>query len=425
MFNFRVLSVFVSLLSMMLILQNSRAIDLTDKFLISPYVGNHIFDGERNLKQGAEFGIGLEKFFGSYLSFGVSGGYIPTKERWGYQDRKIYPLNIFSSYSFYKKGITKNYAPYISIGIGGARALGINAGIGVRAFRDEKMAVKMEVRGFELLMGRHDLVVSIGIDYLFGGKKQISAPVIKPVSAPEPKVSPPAEKDSDFDGISDNRDKCPNTPLRVKVDENGCPIDSDQDGVPDYLDKCPYTPKEVRVDANGCAVDSDKDSIPDYIDRCPNTPRGISVDNNGCPIDSDEDGVPDYLDRCPNTPQGYKVDKNGCFISATLKINFEFNSTEIDPKYYPEIEKFAKFLKLNPNVKVEIQGHTDSVGSDKYNLILSQKRAEAVRNLLIKKYGINPNRLTAKGYGESKPVASNLTEEGRAKNRRVEAVIIK
>ena len=101
------------------------------------------------------------------------------------------------------------------------------------------------------------------------------------------------------------------------------------------------------------------------------------------------------------------------------------NSAEIKPEYMPEIEKFAKFLKENPNIKVEIQGHTDNTGSEEYNLKLSQRRAEAVRKVLIEKYGISPDRVIAKGYGESMPIAPNDTEEGRAKNRRVVAKIIK
>ena len=442
---------------------SSKAADLTDKTLISPYIGSHTFDGERNLKYRPEIGIGLEKFYGDFFSLGVSAGYVPTKDRPSDSKRDVYTYNLFASYSFYKKDWAealklpvKNLIPYVSLGIGGNRSVGVNAGIGLRALKNDRMAFKLEARGFELWKGRHDLVVSAGIDYLFGGKKQPPPPVAKPAPAPKPKpkVSVPVVKDSDFDGVPDNKDKCPNTPLRAKVDVNGCPLDSDRDGVPDYKDKCPYTLWEVPVDENGCEYDSDNDTIPDYRDKCPNTPEGVIVDDNGCPLDadndgvpndidkcpntpagmevdengcpkdSDRDGVPDYMDKCPNTPEGYTVNKEGCFVAATLKIYFDFNSAKIKPQYYPEIEKFAKFLKKNPKIKVEIQGHTDSIGSDKYNLELSQRRAEAVRELLIRKYGINPNRITAKGYGETKPIAPNNTPEGRAKNRRVEAVLI-
>ena len=119
-------------------------------------------------------------------------------------------------------------------------------------------------------------------------------------------------KDTDGDGVSDKNDKCPGTPVGVKVDVNGCPLDTDADGVADYLDKCPNTPAGARVDSNGCPVDSDGDGVADYMDKCPNTPRGARVDATGCPVDSDKDGVADYMDKCPNTPAGVKVDAAGC-----------------------------------------------------------------------------------------------------------------
>ena len=124
-------------------------------------------------------------------------------------------------------------------------------------------------------------------------------------------------RDSDGDGVPDNLDRCPNTPHGVAVDANGCPRDSDGDGVPDYLDRCPNTPRGTPVDANGCPRDSDGDGVPDNLDRCPNTPPNARpVDANGCPVDTDGDGVPDYLDRCPNTAPGTRVDANGCPIEA-------------------------------------------------------------------------------------------------------------
>ncbi|MCX5819112.1 MAG: OmpA family protein [Deltaproteobacteria bacterium] len=137
-------------------------------------------------------------------------------------------------------------------------------------------------------------------------------------------ISTPVLVDSDNDGVPDNYDnrhdfaipqyydKCPGTPIGVKVDKYGCPLDADKDGVPDYLDKCPGTPIGVKVDKDGCLLDTDKDGVPNYLDKCPVTPAGVKVDKDGCPPDSDDDGVPDYLDKCPGTPAGVKVDKDGC-----------------------------------------------------------------------------------------------------------------
>jgi len=172
-------------------------------------------------------------------------------------------------------------------------------------------------------------------------------------------------------------------------------------------------------------VDSDKDGVLDKQDKCPDTPAGVKVDATGCPLDSDKDGVADYLDKCPGTPAGSKVDEVGCEISISLVIVFDTNKAIVKEKFYPEIEKVANFMKSHPDIKIEIAGHTDSVGVRKTNINLSQKRAEAVAKVLTDKYGIAKDRVIAKGYGPDKPVATNKTPEGRAKNRRVEAVIIK
>jgi OOP family OmpA-OmpF porin len=195
--------------------------------------------------------------------------------------------------------------------------------------------------------------------------------------------------------------------------------DSDKDGVADYKDKCLNTPRYVNVDKNGCAIDSDKDGVADYKDRCPHTPKGSKVNKNGCAIDSDGDKIIDLFDKCPNTPKGMKVDFNGCPILQIFRFNFKFNSYKIDKKYYSKIEKLAKFLKKNQKIKIKIEGFTDNIGSYEYNKKLSLKRANALKEILINKFKINPQRIRIAGYGEDEPIASNKTEEGRKLNRRV------
>jgi OOP family OmpA-OmpF porin len=233
--------------------------------------------------------------------------------------------------------------------------------------------------------------------------------------------------DSDGDGVLDTLDKCPNTPIGVEVDANGCPLDTDGDGVPDYLDKCPKTPKGTTVDAKGCPLDSDGDGVIDSKDKCPNTPKGVKVDKKGCPLDSDGDGVPDHLDKCKNTPRGSKVDKNGCpLVGEELLIitgiNFAFNSSELDKESRVLLERAVDNLKRNPQMKVLIEGHTDSVGPEDYNMGLSLKRAKAVEDYIVTQ-GVAEERMDIKGLGESDPLDSNDTPEGRAKNRRVEFVV--
>jgi len=200
------------------------------------------------------------------------------------------------------------------------------------------------------------------------------------------------------------------------------PGDSDGDGVPDDRDRCPNTPRGVRVDATGCPLDSDGDGVPDYLDRCPNTPKGVMVDAQGCPLeggvmDSDGDGVPDDRDQCPGTPQGAVVNEVGCWVVGNLL--FDYDKSEIRPQYYSDLDQVARVLQQNPGMNVEIQGHTDNVGSKRYNLPLSLRRAKAVANYLVR-HGIEKGRLTVKGYWFSRPVAPNTTPEGRQKNRRVE-----
>ncbi len=177
-------------------------------------------------------------------------------------------------------------------------------------------------------------------------------------------------------------------------------------------------------------------------------------------IDSDGDGVPDYLDKCPNTPKGEKVDKDGCSssqraakvvapqaapvpapapapapvpppvvakaekkVSISLEIEFDTGKAVIKPQYDDQIKNVADFMTTYPETTAVIEGHTDNVGKESSNVTLSKKRAESVRTYLIEKFGIAPGRLTAKGFGSSKPVADNKTAEGRQKNRRIDAVI--
>ena len=148
------------------------------------------------------------------------------------------------------------------------------------------------------------------------------------------------------------------------------------------------------------------------------------MDEKGCALDSDKDGVIDLYDKCPNTMTGFKVDNQGCPLNYTFKVQFDVDKDIVKDVYTQNLTKFVNFMNMMPNYKAQIQGHTDSDGSEKYNMKLSQKRAAAVSKKLVE-LGLDKNRLDAKGYGESKPVASNKTAEGKAQNRRVEAVIIK
>jgi OOP family OmpA-OmpF porin len=235
--------------------------------------------------------------------------------------------------------------------------------------------------------------------------------------------------DTDGDGVADEVDKCPNTPQGATVDATGCTLDTDGDDVPDYVDKCPNTTQGATVDATGCTLDADGDGVADYVDKCPNTPKGATVDATGCILDTDGDGVADYVDKCPNTPKGAQVDVNGCQVVkeavkkrlqfATRGIYFETGKSILKKSSSPMLNEVVSIINEYPDYNLRMGGHTDAVGSDAKNLILSQDRVDAVKAYLVNN-GISENRIEATGFGAIRPIATNKTAQGRAKNRRVE-----
>ncbi|QUM88383.1 OmpA family protein [Moritella sp. 36] len=176
-------------------------------------------------------------------------------------------------------------------------------------------------------------------------------------------------------------------------------------------------------------LDGDGDAILDKNDQCLNTPSGVYVDDSGCALDRDGDGIPDYLDHCPDSVSTDSIDDNGCVIvieqpaSMKLKVNFANNSAVIPESAKNEIRDVADLMTQFLNADVVIEGHSDSSGKAAYNKALSQRRADAVRDILINEYGIDTSRVSAVGYGQEQPVASNSTKEGRLENRRVMAEI--
>ncbi|HZV81337.1 MAG TPA: OmpA family protein [Geobacteraceae bacterium] len=348
-------------------------------------------------------------------------------------------------------------------------------------FPTDSVALRGDVRQL-FIFEEHNSVMynweyTAGLTFLFGGKKA-AAPVVQPTPAPPAPTSSldvmPASitkgETAKLSWTSQNATACSIQPGIGSVQTSGsmsvtptesskytlsCAgqggtttsssaslvvalpapppvLDADMDGVPDTLDKCPNTPSGVKVDKDGCPLDSDRDGVADYLDKCPDTPAGVTVDKDGCPLDSDKDGVFDYLDKCPNTPAGAKVDETGCTLAAkaaiekycskpaTVHVEFDTNKTTIKTKYDSDLKMLGDLLKEFPKAKGEISGHTDNVGSKEFNQKLSDQRAVSVKKYLVEKYGIDEQRISTKGYGELKPIASNKNKEGRAKNRRIE-----
>jgi len=245
--------------------------------------------------------------------------------------------------------------------------------------------------------------------------------------------------DSDGDRVPDGLDRCPSTPAGVRVDLHGCPLDSDGDGVPDGPDQCPDTPAGARIDERGCPLDSDGDGVPDGIDQCAGTPAGARVDTEGCPADSDGDGIPDGIDQCPDTPADTPVDDRGCALPTSPheaelvergvlslpEVRFANNSARLTADSHAVLDEVGAILERHPELAIEIGGHTDSYGEASYNLQLSKRRAQAVLTYLTGHFpDLDAARFTVKGYGETQPVASDRTREGRAANRRVEFKVV-
>ncbi len=240
----------------------------------------------------------------------------------------------------------------------------------------------------------------------------------------------------DFESVS------PPPKIRIVPGADDYDVDRDGDGYPDAVDKCPDVKEDGKppLKTDGCPAvpDADNDGIPDANDKCPNDPEdkdGID-DKDGCPEkDADNDKVPDVEDRCPTEPgpRSKVAEKNGCptltkvtsdgQVALLEPIQFEFGRATIKPVSYPILNEVVTLMQARPDLRIGVYGHTDNVGSHQLNMRLSKERAASVMNYLIKK-GISATRLESEGFGPDKPVDTNDTAEGRAKNRRVEFKIL-
>jgi OOP family OmpA-OmpF porin len=312
-----------------------------------------------------------------------------------------------------------------------------HAGAGLKIDLTPRLLIRLDARylpvpNTEDMKVSHDFEFHAGVSFLFG-EGATAEPVV-----------PPPPVDSDGDGLVDDADRCIRDPEDKDgfEDEDGCPdLDNDADGIPDDKDKCPLE-KENRNgidDEDGCPeADDDKDGVFGSLDKCPNEAEDKDghQDEDGCPdLDNDGDGVPDEKDKCPNeaeTWNGYQ-DDDGCqdtlpdaikkFTGVIEGITFKKDSDQIQKRSFAILNRAVKVLAEYPDVKVEISGHTSDEGEHDYNVDLSRRRAESVKNYLVGK-GINTDRIQTIGYGPDKPIADNKTRKGRGKNRRIEFRVI-
>ena len=304
---------------------------------------------------------------GYYADLGVADLSGPTNGQidytsFGLEGLLYFPHNKRGFSAFAKIGASNVDSSSSNIPFEEVKDAQVSAGLGL----EKQFKGGVSLRGEYQFFDTDAQLISLSAIKRFGAPKPPPAPVVEPPPPPPPAPAPEPPKDSDNDGVLDPQDKCPNTPVGTQVDGSGCAIDRDRDGV---------------LNPN---------------DKCPNTAEGVKVDSDGCPL----------------------VDH---FTGVLEGVNFYTNSDRLTSEAKTILNRVAEDLNRYPSVRVIIVGHTDNRGSAAYNKDLSLRRAKAVARYLVGK-GVDPERMRYAGKGEEEPVASNATEEGRAKNRRVEFI---
>ncbi|MDO6491282.1 MAG: OmpA family protein [Cellulophaga sp.] len=378
--------------------------------------------------------IGVSRSVGNGFSVGVRGSLnrIENLGDWSADDLSYYGLDGAIKYAFLKN---TTIDPFVEIGGGytwvdeiGAGT--VNGGVGVNIWFSENIGLTLQTgykHGFEDYSVKHFQHLA-GLAIKFGGADTDGDGVYdKDDACPEVAGLEAFNgcPDADGDGIEDSKDACPNEAGSKEM--NGCP-DADGDGIADKDDACPNEAGTAAL--NGCP-DADGDGVADKDDKCPS--EAGPAENNGCPwADKDKDGVLDKDDKCPEVAG--TVANNGCpevTEEVQKKLNdyartilFDTGKSSIKAESTAVMVDIITILKEYPNAKFTVEGHTDSVGSASLNQKLSESRALSVKEFLVEK-GIGEFRLSAVGYGEDKPMATNKTRAGRKQNRRVEINLVK
>lgn len=367
---------------------------------LTPFIGFQLFDDARDLSETGITGIGVEYRFAPHWAVEAVYSKDSADRKYVGGSSDFEDIRLDGTYYFATQEEAWN--PYLSVGAGqtdfgddklGYETLGsdhdetrVNVGGGFRYNVTDSVSLRAEVREFHGIgEDTFDTQALLGFSLAFNRTTSDSSP------------QPMQPADSDNDGVPNNRDQCPGTAAGVSVDSSGCERDADGDGVADSRDQCPATPAGAKVNNRGCELDEDKDGVVNSKDQCPGTKAGATVDATGC------EGVTETVK------------------TIELNVTFPTNSSVIGDRFDSEIRQVADFMRENPETSVEIAGHSDSRGDDDYNRFLSQRRADSVASRLTGPLGISADRVSAVGYGEAEPVASNDTAAGRAENRRVEA----
>ncbi len=378
--------------------------------------------------------VAVSKSVGDGFSVGARGS-LNKIDKWG--DAEVEGLSYYALDGTIKYNLIKEakLQPFIEIGggytwIDEVGAGTVNGGLGLNYWFSDNIGLTVQTQykhAFEDYLAPH-MQHLVGLSIKFGGTdtdgdgiydKDDACPEVAGLEAFN------GCPDADGDGIEDSKDACPNAAGSKEM--NGCP-DADGDGVADKDDACP---NEAGLAALAGCPDADGDGVADKDDACPSEAGPAA--NKGCPwSDADGDGVLDKDDACPEIAG--TVANNGCpevTEEVQKKLNdyartilFDTGKSSIKAASTAVMVDIIQILNEYPNAKFTVEGHTDSVGSGSLNQKLSDSRANSVRDFLIDK-GIGAARLTAIGYGEDKPIATNNTRAGRKENRRVEINLVK
>ena len=381
-----------------------------------------------NLKD-MDFGFGLSYWKGLTRTIDFSTKLNVNFHDYAEEDRGEYSegqqvgIELEPTLNFRPYGDAALISPFLTAGVGGGYYSGefgayIPAGVGIQLNLKSTTYVMLQA-AYRFTLSKDDL--KDAMFYSLGVAQSIGRDV-PVVQAPPP---PPVILDRDNDGVPDTDDKCPDTPGLAAL--QGCP-DTDGDGIADADDKCPTVAGIAKY--QGCPIpDTDGDGVNDEEDKCP-TVKGLAR-YQGCPIpDGDGDGVNDEEDKCPTRPG--PASNSGCpeiakeviekVSMAAKNVFFATGSYKLLAKSNAALNEVANIMKADESLMLDIDGHTDNVGTNESNQVLSDNRAASVRDYLVSK-GVAASRMKSTGYGEEKPVADNTTAAGRAKNRRTEMTV--
>lgn len=389
------------------------------QFSVSPVIGGYAYDDNQPRKDGANLIYGARAGYNFTKHFGVEGLFDYVDSSFAGKDINMYRYGGELLYHFLPDNA---FVPYLAAGYSGfnfdARGMdnkvrgAFDYGVGAKYFLNDNFALRADVRHLIYRMdseSKNNLEGTVGAYIPFGGTKPAAKPVEPPPApAPAPKVvePPPAAVVAPA--------PVPTAALTVSPETITKGQSATLNWTSQHASGCEIQPGVGPVPPQGARMIT-PDATTSYKLEC-NGAGGTATSAAGVTV-----VLPPPPAPAPLTPKAAAAAKRFCSKPAILNIQFDSDKSNVKPKYEADLKNVGEFLKDFPKAKGEISGHTDSTASNAYNMKLSQRRAESVEKYISKKFGIDPGRITTKGYGETKPIASNKTKAGRAKNRRIEA----